>query len=165
MLVPTRIHRYLVQDPIEAASRDLGQLVDRLFTIGDGRESAVFPADVRDDVDHIYVEAELPGFRKDEVDITLEKNVLAISAERKVETTQSSSQSAPQPAEGNPSAAPEAKQHAWLLRERQAASFHRSFRLPPTVSEAAVEARYEDGVLYVTLNKREESKPRKIAIG
>jgi HSP20 family protein len=44
--------------------------------------------DVREDVDHIYVEAELPGFAKDDVNVTLENQTLTISAERKEQTPQ-----------------------------------------------------------------------------
>jgi HSP20 family protein len=100
--------------------------------------------DVREDADHIYVEAELPGFRKDEVDITLENSTLTISAERK-ENSQN-------------------ENGDWLLRERRYSRFLRSFTLPPTVDEQSVDAKLSDGVLLVTLNKREETKPRKVMV-
>ena len=53
----------------------------------------------------------------------------------------------------------------YLLRERRYARFQRSFTLPPTVDESSVNAKLADGVLTITLNKREETKPRKIQVG
>ena len=53
----------------------------------------------------------------------------------------------------------------WLLHERRHTRFLRSFTLPPTVSEQKVDAKLNDGVLTITLDKREETKPRKIQVG
>ena len=50
---------------------------------GEGNWMAPYAVDIREDADHIYVDAELPGFKKDEVEITLENQTLTISAERK----------------------------------------------------------------------------------
>jgi len=162
-MLATRVHRFLMSDPIEAVNRDFGQLMNRFFN-EETPVSAVYAADVKEDADHIYIEAELPGFCKEDVDVTLEKNVLTITAERKSESTIPAPVGEGQPIpEGAPPAQP-APQLEWLLRERQTASFQRSFRLPPTVSEGAVDARFTEGVLYITLNKREETKPRKISI-
>ncbi len=52
----------------------------------------------------------------------------------------------------------------YLLNERRFSRFLRSFTLPPTVDEQSVQANLKEGVLTVTLNKREESKPRKITV-
>jgi len=52
----------------------------------------------------------------------------------------------------------------WLLNERRYARFLRSFTLPPTVDVQNVDAKLLDGVLKLTLKKREESKPRKIQV-
>jgi HSP20 family protein len=51
-----------------------------------------------------------------------------------------------------------------LLHERRYSKFLRSFTLPPTVDEQTVNAKLADGVLTITLNKREETKPRKISV-
>jgi len=102
--------------------------------------------DIRQDQDHFYVEAELPGFKKEEVDITLENQTLTISGERKTEKTA------------------EEKKGELLLNERRYTRFLRSFTLPPTVNDQTVNAKLTDGVLTITLNKREETKPRKIAV-
>jgi len=74
------------------------------------------------------------------VDITLENQTLTISAQRREETQ-------------------DGKKGELLLNERRFSQFLRSFTLPPTVDEQTVNAKLNDGVLTVTLNKREESSP------
>ncbi len=147
MALPTRVQR-AIHDPLDVLPRDFGNLMDRMFHrdfFGDGGTFAPYGVDVREDADHLYVEAELPGFTKDQIDITLENATLTIAAERKEEPG-------------------EEKKGDWLLRERRYARYNRSFNLPPTVDEKTVDAKLVDGVLKITLNKREESKPRKIAV-
>ena len=107
---------------------------------------APYAVDVHEDNDHFYVEAELPGFTKDDVDITLEDGVLTIRAQRKEEKK-----------EGG-----EAKQPLHI--ERRWSRFERSFTLPTVVKEDSVRAGLDNGILTVTLDKREEVKPRKIQI-
>ena len=142
MALPTRVpHTY---DPVESAQSEFNTMLNRFFGgQQDGGRLAPFGVDVREDADHIYVEAELPGFRKEDVEITLENQTLTISAERKEETD---------------------KKGDLLLHERRYRQFLRSFTLPPTVDEKTVDAKLNEGVLTVTLNKREETKPRKIQV-
>ncbi|HEX4639981.1 MAG TPA: Hsp20/alpha crystallin family protein [Chthoniobacterales bacterium] len=147
MSLPTRVvHGYV--DPIESAQREFNGVLGRLFGAqGDGGgRLAPFGVDVREDADHFYVDAELPGFRKDDIDITLENSTLTISAERNAQKEENG------------------KKGDWLLRERRYNRFLRSFTLPPTVDEKTVDAKLNDGILSVTLNKREETKPRKISV-
>lgn len=122
-----------VHDPFEVFARDFF-----------GTNTMTFGVDVREDVDHLYLEADLPGFKKEEIDITLEKQVLTITAAKKEAT--------------------EEKKGEYLLRERHQTSVSRSFKLPPTIDEGSVDAKLVDGILHLTLNKREESKPRKISV-
>ena len=153
MALPTRVSRTLPADPFEVAQRDFDHLLGRLFSgsQGDngGSRLAPYGVDIREDQDHFYVEAELPGFKKDDIDITLENQTLTISAERREENKQ-----------GNGGAG----KGELLLHERRYSRFLRSFTLPPTVDEQTVNAKLADGVLTVTLNKREETKPRKITV-
>jgi HSP20 family protein len=151
MALPTRVHRGQQYDPFEGAQREFDTMLNRFFggrevANGSGGYLAPYAVDVREDGDHIYVEAELPGFKKDEVDITLENQTLTIAAERHEEKT------------------PDANKGEHLLRERRYSRFLRSFTLPPTVDEQTVNAKLNDGVLTITLNKREETKPRKISV-
>ena len=157
MALPTRVHRGQQQqqyDPFELAQREFDGMLNRFFA-GGGRPAtngggylAPYAVDVREDADHIYVEAELPGFKKDELDITLENQTLTITAERREEQKRGG----------------EEKKGELLLHERRYTRFQRSFTLPPTVNEQSVNAKLADGVLTVTLNKREETKPRKIQV-
>jgi HSP20 family protein len=145
MALPTRVSRGEL--PVFESVRDFDTLLNRLFN---GRENyaglAPYAVDVREDADHIYVEADLPGFNKEEVDITLENSTLTILAEHKAEKSGE-------------------KTGDFLLNERRYTRFMRSFTLPPTVDEQSVQANLKDGVLKITLNKREETKPHKIKVG
>lgn len=151
MALPTRVNRGFV-DPLDMIGREFDNVLTRYFGgnegNGGGRQhwTAPYGVDIREDQDHLYVEADLPGFKKEEVDITLENQTLTISAEHREENK-------------------EEKKGDWLLNERRYARFLRSFTLPPTVDEKKVDAKLTDGVLRVTLNKREETKPRKIEVG
>jgi HSP20 family protein len=152
MALPTRVNRNgALLDPADLLSRDFEGVFNRWMG---GRESnghqplAPYGVDIREDTDHFYVEAELPGFKKDEIDITLENQTLTISAERKYENKQG-----------------DGTRGELLLHERRYNRFLRSFTLPPTVDEGSVNARLQDGVLTVTITKREETKPRKIKVG
>ena len=103
-----------------------------------------YRVDVREDNDHVFVEAELPGMTKDDIDITLENGVMTISGEKKLEQ--------------------EEKKENFYVAERRYGKFSRSFQLPSVVDESKVEATLKDGVLHITLNKREEVKPRRIEV-
>ena len=148
MALPTRVRGYV--DPMDAVHREFDHVINRLFNPANGSGMnetrwAPYAVDVREDADHFYVEAELPGFRKDDVEVTLENQTLTISAERK-ET------------DG------EEKKGDYLLNERRYTRFLRTFTLPPTVDERHVDAKLNDGILVLTLKKREETKPRKITV-
>lgn len=145
MALPTRVVRALAEAPFESMQRDFDTLLSRLVNPREGSSLAPYAVDVREDADHIYVEAELPGFTKDEVDITLESSTLTISAEQSEEKRN-------------------ARKGEYLLNERRLNRYSRSFNLPPTVDEQSVQANLADGVLTVTLNKREETKPRKVKV-
>ena len=90
------------------------------------------------------VKASVPGINPDDVEITLEDNVLTIKGEMKSEEVQ----------EGE-------KYH---VRERRTGSFSRSIRFPVAVNAEAVVANYENGVLTLNIPKAEEVKPKRIAI-
>src|SRR6187397_917967 len=92
MALPTRVSRTTAVDPFEYAQRDFDHLLGRLFngsaTADGGARLAPYGVDIREDQDHFYVEAELPGFKKEDIDITLENQTLTISAERREEDKQ-----------------------------------------------------------------------------
>lgn len=132
--------------------REFNRMLNRFWGAGNAEVPstlAPYAVDVHEDQDHFYVEAELPGFSEKDVDITLEDGVLTIRAERKTEERM------PQGGQGG-------KQP--LHVERRWSRFERSFTLPAAVNENAVQAALNEGVLTITLDKREEVKPRKIQI-
>jgi HSP20 family protein len=153
MALPTRVQRGVAVDPFESAQREFDTALNRFFggrelpATNGGGGWAPYGVDVREDADHLYVEAEMPGFKKDEIDITMENQQLTISAERKTEKSDGQ------------------KGGDFLLRERRYSRFLRSFTLPPTVDDQKVDAKLNDGILTITLNKREETKPRRIQVG
>jgi HSP20 family protein len=104
--------------------------------------TGVYPVDIREDDDNVYVEAELPGFNKDEIDLNLEGGVLNISAERKQEE-------------------PKGTSH---LQERRFTKVQRSFTLPSSVDENNASAEFDNGVLKLSIPKKAESRRRKIEV-
>jgi HSP20 family protein len=150
MTLPIRVQRG--SDQFDLAQHEFDNLVGRMFgnrLFGNGGRSEIlapFGVDVREDADHIYVEADVPGFKKEEIDVNLENQMLTIQAERKAEKEE------------------KGDKNGWLLRERRYSRFERSFTLPPTVDAQTVQAKLNDGVLTVTLNKRAETKARKVAV-
>lgn len=124
----------------------LSREMDRLFTRnGTTTPSAVtYPAlNVWEDEGHLHVEAELPGFQIDQMEIYVDANQLTLKGERK---------------------APEQKEGTWHRQERGFGSFHRSLELPADVDADGVTADFRNGILHVTLPKSEEAKPRRIEV-
>jgi HSP20 family protein len=158
MALPTRVARNQGVDPMESVQREFDSMLNRWWggreMTGSNQGFAPYAVDVREDADHIYVDAELPGFKKEDVDITLENQTLTISAERKSETRKT----------GNGGSAGAQDGGDLLLHERRYNRFLRSFTLPPTVNEQNVTASLQDGVLTIVLTKREETKPRKVQV-
>ncbi len=100
--------------------------------------------DLYEDEDKLTVRAELPGLKKDQVKLVLKDDVLTVSGERRAEAD-----------------AP-ATDH--IRRERVFGAFERQITLPFPVNQSEIVAKFEDGVLTITLPKAEEAKPRQIAI-
>src|SRR5687768_9722281 len=145
MALPTRVMRGNLDYPFESL-RDLDTLMRGIFQRegGPGTNLAPYGVDIREDQDHIYVEAELPGFKKEEVDITLENATLTIAAERRSEQQR---ERVNRGGEHNGGGGGGADGGQWLLNERRYTRFLRSFTLPPTVDEGSVQAKLNDGVL------------------
>lgn len=100
--------------------------------------------DIYEDKDNLLVRTELPGLKKEDIDISLHENTITISGERKNEKQYDGSSTS--------------------REERVFGRFTRSLTLPKQVDPAKVRASYKDGVLTVTLAKAEEAKPRQIQI-
>jgi HSP20 family protein len=103
------------------------------------------PVDIIETADKdVIVRAELPDMKREDIKVTFENNVLTIEGERKFEKKDAN--------------------ETYHRVERGYGTFRRSFSLPATVDATKVEAEYKDGVLTVNLPRREESRPRQIAI-
>jgi HSP20 family protein len=133
---------------------ELRNTMDRLFDQGFSRPwrllsapeyQAAFPVDVWEDGDSVEVSAALPGVYPDDVDITVVGDTLTIKAVRK--------------------GSEEEGRHTYYAHEIANGSWQRSFTLPVAVQADKADARYEHGMLYLTLPKAESMKPRQIKIG
>jgi HSP20 family protein len=130
---------------LDAARREMERLFDSLPELAGVRSAGVFPAiKVTEDADSLYVRAELPGIKTDDLEITMENETLTIAGERK------------------PSYEDDAV--SFHRREREWGAFRRSFSLPTRVQSDSVAAQYTDGVLTVTLPKAPEVRPKQISI-
>ena len=98
--------------------------------------------DLYEDKDNVFVRAEVPGMKKEEIDISLHEGVLTLSGERKLDYEKAESHRV----------------------ERFVGRFQRSITLPSPVDAAKVRATYKDGILAVTLPKSEEAKPKQISV-
>lgn len=199
MALPVRVARRQAADPTEIVQHDFDRMIRRFLggaLAGDGDDGPLaamsgFGVDIREDENHIYIEADLPGFRKDEVTITLEENVLTIVAEHREEQPAGAPPEGQQPggagqeqrqrgrraqgqdqAQGSDQGQAQQGQQAveerrggeYLLRERQYRRLVRSFVLPHNVDEQNIQATLDSGVLRITLTKREDAKRRRIPV-
>jgi HSP20 family protein len=133
--------------------RTLQEEVNRLFstnmtrTFGDegiARGAWAPSVDIYENKDQIVLEAELPGMKQEDFDLSIENNVITLRGERRFEKTEDTDN--------------------YHRVERSYGSFTRSFTLPQTVSSEGAKAEYNNGVLRVTLPKREEAKARRIEV-
>lgn len=99
-----------------------------------------FRTDIKDNGDSFLIEAELPGFKKDDINIDVANDILTISAERKEEKDE------------------KGKDESWLHCERSYGSFSRSFDVS-SVKVDSITVKYEDGVLSLTLPKKDSVIP------
>ena len=100
--------------------------------------------DVVENPESYVVKALVPGVKPEEIEVTIDNNVLTIKGESKEES--------------------EHKEGDYHLRERRYGSFYRSVSLPANVKADKIEALNENGVLTLTLPKAEEAKPKKIEV-
>ncbi len=129
--------RHLIPFPTNDLSRFFG---DEIFGQGD-----FFPAlDVYQDKDNVVAELSLPGIDPNRVDITIENDVLTVS--------------------GTAESKQEVKREDYYRKEVRTGSFSRSIVLPMAVKGDDAQARYDKGVLTITMPKEESVKPKKIAV-
>lgn len=136
------------RDPFHGA---FDRVFDNFFNDSDfvadaeaGRRTWLPAVDIFEEDGAFVVTADLPGLKKDDIDVSIEDNVLTVSGERNFEKSEG---------EGT-----------FRRVERSYGTFRRSFTLPRGVDAAKVQASFEDGVLTLSLPKTEVAKSRKITV-
>ena len=135
-------------EPLSTLSEEINRLFDSPF--GEfTRHMKLFngwtPAlDVYEDKDNLIVKAELPGMKREEIDLSFHDGTLTISGERKYEEKNEGAQT--------------------YRAERFFGKFRRALTLPKPVQSDKAKATYKDGILTVTLPKTEEAKPKQIEV-
>jgi HSP20 family protein len=130
-------------DPFELMRRDLGRMFGYWPDLGETTElTAEYPMDVREEDNKVIVEQEVPGFKKEEINVGIDGDVLTISAERHTPESKGTSH----------------------LRERRYTRIERSVTLPCTVDESKVDARLEGGVLRLEMPKAERQARKRITV-
>jgi HSP20 family protein len=133
--------RYVSRDPFQVARELLSW--DPFFSAR--QVSAYVPAfEVKETNEAFMLKADVPGVAESDLDIAVHSSVLTVSGTRHAEQRQ----------EGD----------SFALYERQYGSFSRSFSLPDSADGERVEAKLDSGVLTLTIWKKAEAKPRKIAL-
>ncbi len=120
----------------------MDELFNDMFGTWGIRNSSYPTVNVYEDSKAFYVEAELPGYTSEDVNIDVEKHVLHISSEK----------------------AEKKEDRKYILRERDYVKFNRSFSLPEGINEEAIEAEFKNGILTITLPKIPVEQPKKIAV-
>lgn len=128
----------LFDDSFRSVSRGAGE---EEWALGGSWAPAV---DIFEQEGNIVLKAELPGVDSKDVDVRIENNILTLRGERKFDS--------------------EVNKENYHRVERAYGTFSRSFTLPTVVDTEKIKADFKDGVLKVTLPKREEAKPKQISI-
>lgn len=128
-----------------ASLMDLFDEFERSVFGENGRRTPIFSTDIKDEGDHYLLQAELPGFQKEDIDLDVKDGLLTISAQHQETNDQSSG--------------------TYVCKERRYGSFTRSFNLEG-IQEDNITASYSNGILELTMPKRQQVLPqsRKISI-
>jgi HSP20 family molecular chaperone IbpA len=139
MLMPSIFRDNLFDDWMDDFSwmRDFGNVDRKLYGKHAGREMLT---DVRDHEDHYEVEIDLPGFKKDQIQIELHDGALTITAQKGLEQNEKNN-------EGK-----------YVRQERYSGMMSRSFYVGENMTEEDIKAKFEDGVLKLNIPKKEEKK-------
>lgn len=133
------------RDPFfELADRFFGGMAPRFFDTENATGAWMPAVDICETESEFSAIAELPGMTKDDIEVSVEDNVLTISGERKLEK--------------------ETEKDTFHRVERSYGTFTRAFSLPSHVDATKVKASFKDGVLTVTMPKTEKSKGRKVKV-
>ncbi len=137
--------------PLARFDPDFGEEMARFFDEtrsrwgGEGELTAWSPSiNVYEENDRIVMEAELPGMKKDQIEVSVQDHMLTVSGERTEEK--------------------EIKEDDYYRHERRYGAFSRSISLPSPVDSKKIDASYKDGVLKLTIPKAEEAKAKRVEV-
>lgn len=138
---------------LDQFQRDFDTIVEQFFEPALERGWTPTGVEIWEDDEKVHIAAEMPGVKPNDIDITLDNNVLTIRGEKK--------ESHEEPAKQG-----EEKQKPvrWHMRARSYGEFVRQLQLPAGVDESKVNASFKDGLLHINIEKRPEVKPKKIEV-
>jgi len=128
------------------AGRQFSDIMDEFFNEAVSNRASTFTPNINlsETDEQFNIEVEIPGMKKEDITIDVENSTLKISGERTRES--------------------EEEGRRYHRVETHYGSFARTFQLPDSVDNDSIEAAYSDGVLSITINKREEKLRKQIAI-
>jgi HSP20 family protein len=129
-----------MQENVDRLGRDFGQERGEAGNV----ENWAIPLDVVQQGDNIVVKASVPGVNPEDIDVSIENDVLTIKGQTKEEREHQ---------EGN-----------YLMRERRSGSFYRALRLPDTLDSDQAQSHYENGVLSITFPRLESKRAKRLQI-
>jgi HSP20 family protein len=131
---------------VQALQEEMAHLMREAFDGSDAGFTRPFvpPVDILEKGDTLLLVADLPGFRNEDIEVSVENRTLTLAGERKLD--------------------PRFQDASTFRSERSFGRFSRVFALPAIVDVSKIAAEFKDGVLTVTLPKAEEAKPRKIEV-
>jgi len=127
-------------------SKNFSDLMDEFFNdvVNTNRDTFIPGIDISETDDQFLISAELPGMKKEDIDVSLDNGRLSISGERKFEKEEGGKK--------------------FHRVETRYGSFNRSFQLPDNVDEESINATYESGILNISIDKSEDKVKKKIEI-
>lgn len=133
---------------VDSFRREMDRMFEDFFgkepNAGESSLSWYPSVDIKETKDEFVLMAEVPGMSKDDIKINISENTLTIKGEKKEEKKEDD--------------------HNYHRVERRYGTFQRSFTLPTQIKGDKVKAAYKDGVLTITMPKKEEVKPKEIPI-
>ena len=137
MLLPSIFGENLLDDWMDFPRMDFGDIDRKLY----GKRAAqVMKTDVHEHDDKYELDIDLPGFKKDEIKLSLENGYLSVSASKGLDKEEKD------------------KKGKLIRQERYAGSMQRSFYVGDTITHDDIKAKFEDGVLKLNIPKKEEKK-------
>ncbi|HHT0592150.1 TPA: Hsp20/alpha crystallin family protein [Legionella anisa] len=129
---------------------ELGSFLDNFFR-GQSSDSSIVdtstwttPVDIKEEKERFLVLADIPGVNKEDIQISLEHNILTLRGERHFEKTEN--------------------KNGYTRMERSQGQFYRRFSLPQTADDTKISAKYKQGVLEISIPKKEMAVEKKIDI-